>query len=775
MTGFSRDVDNSRSNTPPTDLSIPQPPNLPTCQPANLPVKFHWPLLVVLAIFSTLATAYNVAVPVLEKPDEKWHYPYLQHIADGKGLPVYGQGAWNQEGGQGPLYYALAAAATFWVDDNDFGVLARWNPFYTPLEDRPRNDNPNRFVHTDREAWPYRGATLALHLARQVSVLMGLMTVWGTYLIVWEIFPGRRAPATGAAAVVALNPMFLFIASAASNDVTVAAMASLTAWMALRLALRDGALLRQAAMVGLLLGLSLLSKTSAVALAPAVGGALAYRAWRERTWRSLLVGGLVVAAVTLAVTGWWYLRNWQLYGDPLGMAVWLQHFGVRDPKPTFLDLLPEFDGLEMSYWAVFGWRDMVVDRWIYDLFFVADRLALAGWVVGLVRILWLRWRGRAIPLRPVIGLGLIWLWLGVAFAALLRYMQLIWANHGRLLFPAAAAVGSLLFFGWRLWLPRRATPWLTALTGSGLVLLSILCLWGYIVPAYAPPPQLTEAQIGAISHRLDVEFGQVARLLGYDLHGDAVQPGDVFEVTLYWQAIAATEQDYAVFAHLLDEHDLTVAQKDTHPGLGRFPTSRWRPGDAIADTYRLPVPETAYTLSAGPLEVGLYLPETGGRLLTTSGASNVRFASVTVHPRESALPNSVRFNFGDKIALVGYDFDHRIGTPGETLRLTLYWEALAPMEQSYTVFAHVLGEGTQMWAIGDGVPVNGLAPTFTWQPGQVIKDPHDLTIGETTPPGVYDVEVGLYLPKTGDRLRLLADDGFPLDTRVFLSKIRVSP
>jgi hypothetical protein len=246
-------------------------------------------------------------------------------------------------------------------------------------------------------------------------------------------------------------------------------------------------------------------------------------------------------------------------------------------------------------------------------------------------------------------------------------------------------------------------------------------------------------------------------------------------VTLYWQAIAATEQDYAVFVHLLDEHDLTVAQKDTHPGLGRFPTSRWRPGDAIADTYRLPVPKTAYAPSAGPLEVGLYLPETGQRLLTTSGASNVRFAPVTVHPRESALPNSVYLNFGDKIALVGYDFDQRTGAPGETLRLTLYWEALAPMEESYTVFVHVLGEGTQMWAIGDGVPVNGLAPTLTWQPGQVVKDPHELTIDETTPPGVYDVEVGLYLPKTGKRLRLLADDGFPLDTRVFLSKIRVSP
>jgi hypothetical protein len=147
---------------------------------------------------------------------------------------------------------------------------------------------------------------------------------------------------------------------------------------------------------------------------------------------------------------------------------------------------------------------------------------------------------------------------------------------------------------------------------------------------------------------------------------------------------------------------------------------------------------------------------------------------VAVRPHAGALPNPVRFNFGAQIALVGYDFDQRIAAPGETLRLTLYWEALTPMTDNYTVFVHVLGtELQQMWAIGDGVPVNGLAPTFTWQPGRVVQDPHDLTLDRNTPPGVYDVEVGFYLAPGGKRLSLLADDGFPLDTRVFLSKIRV--
>ena len=741
------------------------------------------PITLILAAFLVLATAYNVAVPLLEKPDEKWHYPYVQNIARGRGLPVYGEGAWNQEGGQGPLYYVLAAAATFGVDDSDFDILARWNPFYTPLEDRPRNDNPNRFIHTAGEDWPYRGATLALHLARQVSVLMGALTVLGAYLIIREIFPARRALAAGAAAVVAFNPMFLFIASAVSNDVTVAATASLAAWAALRLARRDSHLLRQSALLGLLLGLALLSKTSAVALAPLAGGALLYRAWRDRSWRALLLGGLTVALVTLTVTGWWYARNWRLYGDPLGMEVWLQHFGVRDPKPTLLDLVPEFDGLEMSYWAVFGWRDMVVDGWIYTLFFVIDRLALLGWAVGLARLLWRRRGGLFSPgkgsatggIDSMVGLGLVWLWLITAFAALLRYMQLIWANHGRLLFPAAAAVGVVLFVGWRSWLPRRAAPWLAALTAIGLIALSVICLWGYIVPAYAPPPRLTTAQIAAIPHRLDVEFGGVARLLGYDLPDETLQPGDTLEVTLYWQATGETDQNYALFVHLLDEQDLIVAQKNTHPGLGNFPTSRWRVGDSFAETYRLLVPETAYAPAAGPLEVGLYLPETGQRLRTPGGADNRRFGGVTVQSRGGSIPNPTRFNFENEIALRGYEMDTRTLRPGETLTLTLYWETLSDMENNYSIFIHVQGEDGEIWARTDSWLLSDETPTAVWEVDRRMKSHHPLILDPNTPPGVYDVKIGLYQSQNGQRLKLLAEDGFPLDTRLFLNKIRVEP
>ena len=167
--------------------------------------------------------------------------------------------------------------------------------------------------------------------------------------------------------------------------------------------------------------------------------------------------------------------------------------------------------------------------------------------------------------------------------------------------------------------------------------------------------------------------------------------------------------------------------------------------------------------------MGLYLPD-GPRLTAPDGRDALRLVTVEILPHASEFPNPLDANFDGKAALIGYTLDRRVVRPGETIRLTLYWRALAPMEKSYGVFAHVLGDQDQVWAWNDGWPVEGLAPTFTWQPGQIIEDVRDLPLGETTPPGFYDIEVGLH----GDgRLPVVASDGRWLGSRVLLSKIRV--
>ncbi|MBI3738734.1 MAG: hypothetical protein HY258_06780, partial [Chloroflexi bacterium] len=82
----------------------------------------HQPLAALIAAFVLLATIYSIVTPIFEAGDEVWHYPVVQSIARGNGLPIQDPAIktlWAQEGGQPPLYYALSALATFWIDTRD--------------------------------------------------------------------------------------------------------------------------------------------------------------------------------------------------------------------------------------------------------------------------------------------------------------------------------------------------------------------------------------------------------------------------------------------------------------------------------------------------------------------------------------------------------------------------------------------------------------------------------------------------------------------------------
>jgi hypothetical protein len=351
---------------------------------------------------------------------------------------------------------------------------------------------------------------------------------------------------------------------------------------------------------------------------------------------------------------------------------------------------------------------------------------------------------------------------------------------------------------------------LACLIAGLMFVISAVAPFRYIAPAYARPPLLSETDIRAIPNRLDISFGGVMKLLGYNWETGGLvnwetgklvdwesltnlpiyqstslpvyqftNPGDSLTITLYWQSLAEMNQDYSTFVHLLDENELIVAQRDMYPGQGLYPTSLWSVGDTIANRYVLILPETAFAPNRAQLEVGLYDFATGQRLLAYGPngellGDNARFQEIEIMPRtEAEVPNPVHFNFGNRIALVGYNMDRRTASPGETIHLILYWQALSEMEENYTVFTHVLGEENRIWAQHDNWPKNGDAPTSTWEPGQTIADEHELAIYADTPPAVYDVEIGLYLAETGDRLRIVGQGGRLLDDRVLLSKVRV--
>jgi hypothetical protein len=91
------------------------------------------------------------------------------------------------------------------------------------------------------------------------------------------------------------------------------------------------------------------------------------------------------------------------------------------------------------------------------------------------------------------------------------------------------------------------------------------------------------------------------------------------------------------------------------------------------------------------------------------------------------------------------------------------------MSIDYTVFTHVLQPPETIWAQHD----KALPPTSGWSIGQVVSDTYTLTIKPETPPGVYEIEVGVYEPQHFERLRVITDDGRITENFVLLSKVRV--
>jgi hypothetical protein len=109
--------------------------------------------------------------------------------------------------------------------------------------------------------------------------------------------------------------------------------------------------------------------------------------------------------------------------------------------------------------------------------------------------------------------------------------------------------------------------------------------------------------------------------------------------------------------------------------------------------------------------------------------------------------------FGETICLRGALLPSLTATPGQTLDLVLYWQALREPPVVYTAFLHVLNEAGEIVLTADHWP--GGLPSDIWDVGQVIEDRVPLALPADLPPGDYKVRLGLYT----------ADDGrrFPLD------------
>ncbi len=709
-----------------------------------------------LIVYAGLSLAYNFTFPPQEPSDEPAHYRYVRWLLDERSLPV----ARPDEGSefhQPPLYYALAALFA-WPVRVAPDVLpqiydSRSNPHRGYHYWEPGLDNKNLWLHGPWDLWPFPAAALSVHLARLASLVCGLVTVYATYKSARLFFD--EAPALAATALVAFNPMFLAVSGSLQNDAGAAAMGALTIWICL-VGLRRGFNVRLAMLLGIVLGLGALMKITAIFLLPAGVFAVAAWAWRARVpvrqanqYVAIVLGAAAVSG------GWWYVRNVVLYGEPTAVNVNLQAYGGRTIAEGIAVWNQALPYAWTTFWGRFGHGDVVLPSWIYIGLAVFCLVA----VVGLVRA----WRRpHWIPRAEFAFLALAG---ALEFTGLMGYLTLSPSGYmGRYVFPALPAYGILLVLGWLSLVPARAGRMVSGGIVAGFAALGTFTWAAYLAPVYSPPPAL--AGLPASATRLDAALGNVAILRGYEINPKTVRPGERVAVTVYWETVAPTDLPYSVYIHLIDQEQTLAAQRDTYPGLGRYPTTAWRPGHLFVDTYNVELPATTYAPTQLQASVGLWQADTGDRayVLDATGqpaAADVSLGQIDLVSRPDSLPNAARLNFGGLWVMEGYELSARTLRPGATFELTTFW--MASKGTPAHLFVHVTGDDGRMW-------VNASQPI---QPGRQVIE---LTLAPDTPAGLYNFVVGVFESGgTQSRLMLLGDDGHEIDSQIRLSGVRVIP
>jgi uncharacterized membrane protein len=300
-----------------------------------------------------------------------------------------------------------------------------------------------------------------------------------------------------------------------------------------------------------------------------------------------------------------------------------------------------------------------------------------------------------------------------------------------------------------------------------------------------------------IQYPLLADFGSHIEFLGFDV---IYRRDEEPHYNLYFRTQHPLDRDYFIALYLIDEAGQVVGSTvQPQPATVWYPTSRWQPGEVVkirANT--LPWwtgDREQYSVALGILDGNdtwdmsrrlrptviesewlTPLPADGTLLQLMTFRNTWAGARPVLQERRFTVPeieHPMEATLGDQVRFLGYDLSPPPYRRGETLHLTLYWQAMTRMEESYTVFVHLLNKDGIMGGQWDSLPGGGLLPTTNWLEGEVIADEYEVPIKAGAPPGEYAIEIGMYEASTGERLEVRGEGGDMEGNRIVLPKIQI--
>ena len=348
------------------------------------------------------------------------------------------------------------------------------------------------------------GALGSLYAVRIFDAVLAALLAPLAMMILLALWPGHQGAAWAAAGLTAVLPGVALNLTSVTNDVLVSVLGALCTLVAVT----GKWSWRRALVLGALFGAALLTKTSAIGIAPALAIAL-LQTRRDGGVRSLLIAGAVAAACVIP----WLASNAAIYGELLTTR---EQLAMAAFPPRTID---------PGFWSV-STLHAFVTFWTGDPFLSmpgAVALAIvAAFISALAGVgVWRGWRHhrRGMSLR-VLGI-LAAATAGAALVSLTSPVLAAFNAPGRLAYDAVAAAMALVGAGLWVELPSPRLRWGTIGTFAGLSLggLTLTVYSGLVpLPASGVPAIVSQAPVGQSGTFQDLDVSLVA--CGVDGAGD---------------------------------------------------------------------------------------------------------------------------------------------------------------------------------------------------------------------------------------------------------------
>jgi 4-amino-4-deoxy-L-arabinose transferase-like glycosyltransferase len=430
------------------------------------------PITFVLFLFFFLGVLYNFVTPLWNPPDEERHFAYCEYIAQNYRLPVYRpdyEVNMVSMAFHPPLYYIIGAL----LIKNDSGLLE---------EQIDINDGPgfNRMVPPqNRDDSAYSGKVRSAYLLRLFSLIISGGTIFLIYRTALMLFPDAAAIASLVALLVATIPQFLYTSASISNE-NLNTMLSSAYLLALLYVLRAPYQIRYQVMSGFILGLCLLSKTTAIMYLPVTVCLICWLSFKEK--RNPIAPLGIIIGTALLIGGWWYLRNWLLLNDPtLSKTVAaLNYWHIRSSNPSWSEVIKIAHKTVVTFFGGFGSPPLSIAGYHVAFYGI---IIITG-CIGFFRYLYGR-QQNAFQTQVLVlfllsilgGLG-IYVYINIKYLGFFlgRYLYIVMA-------PLAIATGSGFYFA----LPQWMRPGVLRVVCFLAIIMNVIVVLTILKPAYADP------------------------------------------------------------------------------------------------------------------------------------------------------------------------------------------------------------------------------------------------------------------------------------------------